>query len=456
MDGLWKKLLGLLMEPEEAFTDDERQYQREWLFKNALAVNRRIVFISIWLTGGAVVLGLLALEGEFRSIFCWSHGVATGIIILAWIFSRQIFFPKILHVILQVTLVGAVAYGALRTTVTAPEQSVAAFGTLLALTLGFLRLSPLSDLEYIVGSAAGSWLISLIVFPWSGVGIQFICIQFIGLSVALGHERVRFKHIRREAALELRTRRLQAMAERARATHEMALAKEIQESFSPPNERTVSGPLSASWHQRQCEPLGGDWAAIKALGRDRLVVVVADVTGKGVQAALVVHAVQSLWASGCVDSGFDPGAWIAQLNATLFHLGRRQKQTLTLGLADILPGRVTYWSAGHLPLFLVHEPYLDYDEAERRGEVGAVQALTARGGIVGLDAELALRPVTATFGGEAVQLLLATDGVFPGGTRSARAQILKLAREFARDGDGVLDRPGYDDDRTLVVVRRAA
>ena len=87
----------------------------------------------------------------------------------------------------------------------------------------------------------------------------------------------------------------------------------------------------------------------------RWAIAVADVTGKGVPAAMVVQSLQCLWAQTFSEQSFDPKAWINVVNRTLFTLGSKQPHTLTLGLMMLDEGKLAYYCAGHLPLYLVRD-----------------------------------------------------------------------------------------------------
>ncbi len=70
------------------------------------------------------------------------------------------------------------------------------------------------------------------------------------------------------------------------------------------------------------------------------------------QAALICHAVQSLWADSLADSHFDPERFLRRVNSTLFTLGKNQPHTLTLGILRMTKDDLTYWSAGHVPVLV--------------------------------------------------------------------------------------------------------
>src|SRR5690606_25320994 len=110
-------------------------------------------------------------------------------------------------------------------------------------------------------------------------------------------------------------------ARRQKYESDLDLAREIQDSLSPPPDTTVMGNIKVSCYQIKHHQVAGDWTACRRIGDDRTIIVVADATGKGMQAALVIHAVQSLWAEQLDYLEFKPQQWIERVNRALFKLG---------------------------------------------------------------------------------------------------------------------------------------
>ena len=102
-------------------------------------------------------------------------------------------------------------------------------------------------------------------------------------------------------------------------------------------------------HYQPVYPVGGDYYDFVRLPDDRLAVVVGDVAGKGVPAALMMaqfaaetrHRV-------CLAPALEAAA--ADLNAQLHGYAPEEVFiTLCLGMLELGPRRFTYCSAGHLP-----------------------------------------------------------------------------------------------------------
>src|SRR5690606_39029855 len=128
-----------------------------------------------------------------------------------------------------------------------------------------------------------------------------------------------------------------------------------------------------SLYQIKHTQVAGDWTAVRKLANDDLIVLEVDVTGKGLQAALVVHAIQSIWAEALGVEEFDIDQWARKLNRTLFRMGERRPHSATLGILRVSQDRISYWCLGHTPLFVVTYP----------GGKAHLAASRARGSVLG-------------------------------------------------------------------------
>ena len=229
---------------------------------------------------------------------------------------------------------------------------------------------------------------------------------------------------------------------------DLEVAREIQDSLAPPPAQDHDGQLDVRCLQLKHSTVAGDWMAVRKLENGTLLAVVADATGKGVQAALVTHAVQSLWADALGQEGdFDPEAWIQRVNRTLVRLGEKKPHSLTLGIALMSPARVTYWSAGHIPLFVV----------TGSGDQQQVRPLSGKGQVLGLKSEVLLAsssmdlPATGP-----IRILLGTDGVFERGTRTSKREVLAFVDAVDKNAAAAMEALAADDDKTIVLIGRTA
>jgi hypothetical protein len=279
---------------------------------------------------------------------------------------------------------------------------------------------------------------------------QVTAILLLGGSFAIIVSKSRHSSLITEATLEWEARELFAKNELIAAQtyqRELEQAREIQDSFLPPPEVIRVQSFTARYFQCKHGVLGGDWMAIRTLPSGGIVGLVVDVTGKGAAAALVVHAVQSLWIKALSDEAFDPRQWIEGVNRTLVALGENSPQSTTLGLVVLGKRELTYYSAGHVPLVLIHG----------QGDERHVRSVSGRGGILGLSPRIDLRPaLVALDGAREYSILLATDGVLPKGTRTNRKELMRLLEAVDERGADALQTIHSNDDKLLLWIRSGA
>jgi sigma-B regulation protein RsbU (phosphoserine phosphatase) len=232
-------------------------------------------------------------------------------------------------------------------------------------------------------------------------------------------------------------------AAREKMESDLTLARDIQDSLSPPAEHTVSERLRVACYQIKHEKVGGDWTALRGSPSGELAVVVADATGKGVQAALVIHAVQSLWADALGEATFDPKLWLERVNRALHRLGETKPHSLTMGVTIVGADEVTYWSAGHVPMFAVVE------SAGKRH----LTSLTAKGSVLGIGNDIEVQPAVLSLAGvDRLDLLLGSDGVFANGSRTKRRELDDFYERVLKEGAASLKSCPAEDDKTLVRI----
>ena len=249
------------------------------------------------------------------------------------------------------------------------------------------------------------------------------------------------------------------LAEQTRLQESLALAREAQQRLLPEAAPSFPG-LDIAGQTRYCEQTGGDYFDYldgRPHGREALGVVVGDVAGHGVAAALLMTTARALLHGMSATSG--------EIERTL--------QQLNLQLAgDVRPGhfmtlfylqidrqqqRLRYASAGHDPIIWWH------------ADTGQCTTLAGLDIPLGIDPQWQFSPAMEAVFTVGDVFLLATDGVWE--TRSATGEpfgkarleslLARHARESARD---ILEAVLHDlsafahdtaprDDVTVVVVR---
>ena len=143
--------------------------------------------------------------------------------------------------------------------------------------------------------------------------------------------------------------------ERQRLEQELSIAREIQQALLPQGLRDFPH-LAVTGTHSPCHAVGGDYYDVFPIGLDRTAFLIADVSGKGLGAALLTTMLQG--ALSAMTLGTDPVRVFNHINRFLCeHAEVGRYATLFFGLLDG-GGRLEFISAGHpSPLLL------------RRGEV---------------------------------------------------------------------------------------
>ncbi|MEM7231029.1 MAG: PP2C family protein-serine/threonine phosphatase [Planctomycetota bacterium] len=153
---------------------------------------------------------------------------------------------------------------------------------------------------------------------------------------------------------------------------ELSLATQIQESLLPENVPKIAG-LDIAVHYESAKEVGGDYFDFIKVDRQRLGVVVADVSGKGVPASLVMTMTRSLLRMAATDQ-LSPDATVTCVNRLLSpDLQAGMFVTLAYLVLDAKTKEIRLVRAGHnAPLFF-------------RSENKRLHQLTPEGLAIGLD-----------------------------------------------------------------------
>lgn len=269
-----------------------------------------------------------------------------------------------------------------------------------------------------------------------------------------------------QAAIALENARLhQEALEKERYERDLQLAAEIQRQILPKGVPEVPGYEIAGWN-RPAREVGGDYYDLVPLpsekrdsqegGVARLGIALADVSGKGVSAALMVSTLHSAVRLLMGRMGAGPRL-VERLNRHILASTASNKFiTLVVGELDAAAGRLAYVNAGHNPGLVIRAG----GTVERLGPgglpVGLLPGSTYRAGSVELE------------GGDLVCLY--SDGITecasPAGEELGEERLLDLLRSAADRPVGEIvaavegavtafaqGRP-QGDDQTLVLLRR--
>ncbi len=263
------------------------------------------------------------------------------------------------------------------------------------------------------------------------------------------------------AALRIRNvALLEEAAERRRLEQELALGRRIQVDVLPDTLPEVAG---YALHAGNIPSRGvsGDYYQIleRPAGQgegNEVVLMVADVSGKGIAASLLTVSLEGLsW--GPIADGLPP-AQICDRLSRLLHRRTAPEKYATAFLAVLEPanGRLVYTNAGHNPGLLVRAS-------------GEVETLGPTGTPIGIlpDAVYESREATLNAGDT---LVLYTDGITEPEdpdeeeygldrlagvcSRHRESSLDQVAAAIANDLEDFVRGEPFPDDRTLVIARR--
>ena len=148
-----------------------------------------------------------------------------------------------------------------------------------------------------------------------------------------------------ERCLELRWRREQNRRNVERLEKEIAEARTFQQSLLPDPEKVANG-LAICCRYNPCARLGGDLYDYAAIESGRTALLIADVSGHGVSAAMLTGVVKSAFHVSRAD-GFDPLAVVHRIWRSLSEFSAERFVTLFVALVDPGERQLRYASAGH-------------------------------------------------------------------------------------------------------------
>jgi serine phosphatase RsbU (regulator of sigma subunit) len=252
-------------------------------------------------------------------------------------------------------------------------------------------------------------------------------------SVALGY--AGFAHVSVSEA----KRHVKLQLEKASLDSEMAAAREIQRVMVPEDVPPVAGYAIESVYRPAAE-VGGDFFQMIPLNSGRTLVVIGDVSGKGLRAAMIVSMIVGIL---CAESEHteEPSEILTELNRRL--CGRTHGGFATCLVVRLEPGPgIALANAGH------PSPYLNGVDVKMTGSMPLGVVADATYEQTGMEMRAGDRVV------------LITDGV-PEAQNEARellgfGRVESLMREGAsvRDVAEAAERHGQQDDITVISIVR--
>lgn len=139
--------------------------------------------------------------------------------------------------------------------------------------------------------------------------------------------------------------------ERAALDRDLARAREIQNGLLP--KPWESGALDIAFGFRPCLTVGGDYLDVVPMPDGRVLLAIADVTGKGLQAALIASSIHTM-VHAVVQTGGGLPDILRQLNQYLIHYAPAGSfATMILVAVDPAEGKAEVLNAGHPPIVCI-------------------------------------------------------------------------------------------------------
>lgn len=256
-----------------------------------------------------------------------------------------------------------------------------------------------------------------------------------------------------EATMVMENARLVVLErERERLEREIGIARDIQRALLP-REFHNYPYLEVTGVNQSCLEVGGDYFDLFDLGEDRNAFVLADVSGKGLGAALMTTMLQG--ALSATTFGQHPAETFAHINRFLCdHAQVERYATMFFGMLDA-SGRLEYINAGHPSPLLVRNGQVENPFLAASFPVGLIPEVQFTSSVVTLQpgdtvilfsdgVNEALDPDRQEFGMERFKKAVAEQVSAP--LPDLQESILDAVRQFARGARQA-------DDVTLLLLR---
>jgi serine phosphatase RsbU (regulator of sigma subunit) len=248
---------------------------------------------------------------------------------------------------------------------------------------------------------------------------------------------------------------LRENVERKLFEEELKIARKIQTQLLPGSPPRIQG-FDLSGVTVPSRYVGGDYYDFVLIEDRWLVLVVADVSGKGIPASILTATLQAAVRSNA-DAQTDPETMMARLNKLLFeNTSASEFATLFYCVVDLNNGELRYANAGHDFPFLVNG--------------GGAEVLPESGIVLGCLEEFSYHTSSCRIPDNGV-LAIYTDGVtesesstgeYYGTDRLQRSLVRYAGGDAAEICERVIDdvkrfgSPDTQDDLTLVVLKRCS
>jgi serine phosphatase RsbU (regulator of sigma subunit) len=277
-------------------------------------------------------------------------------------------------------------------------------------------------------------------------------IGIVGVLLTIGATALTIRLIERRRRTEELADRLEVVAEENRRLYaeQHGIAQTLQHALLPAELPQPRGLEASARYEAGVEgvDIGGDWYDAITVEDKRLLLVVGDVSGRGLHAATTMAALRyAIHAYAAQGDG--PATILTKLNTLVSVKSSGQLATVLCLLVDADAREVTVTSAGHLPPLLISDGRAEFV----RTDVGLP---------IGVDRHASYTSATVTVGSHAT-LLAFTDGLVERRGESIDVGLRRL-RDHATSNHATLDelltrvvsnlrQDGADDDTAIAGIR---
>jgi serine phosphatase RsbU (regulator of sigma subunit) len=252
-------------------------------------------------------------------------------------------------------------------------------------------------------------------------------------------------------------RHLRLQQQEQRRTRDLQQAAEIQRSLLPTGAPAVDG-LDVAGYNAPCRTVGGDYYDFIPYPDGRLGLVLGDVAGKGMSAALLMSSLQA-YVQLLTELPLDLATMTSRLDRSIAsRCPSNRFITFFVALVDPTTGKTDYCNAGHNPALVLRAS----GEVEELGSLGTALAMLPQFGYQSREIELAPGDLLAVYSDGVTEATGAADPDAEFGVERLadvlRAKRLESSATIVSAVNRALDEwtssAPAEDDVTLVVARR--
>lgn len=276
----------------------------------------------------------------------------------------------------------------------------------------------LAQAKSIIGQSIRSALCAPLIVGEKVLGVLYL--DYLITQRVISEEDAKLAgQVARVAAIKLETTRLREEAiAKAKMDEELKTAYVIQSRLLPAASPSIDRFQFAGYN-RPCRTVSGDYYDFVTRPDGRIYFIIADVSGKGITAALVMASLATAFSIFTQDDP-SPAELVSAINRTLAPKTAPTKfATLFAGVLDPSTGLIRFTNAGHTPPLWLRDD--------------SITALNTTDMVVGLFPQATYRDQEITMrGGEA--LVLFTDGVIEAenddGKELGHDRVIELAERW--------------------------